>query len=87
MRTRAGDDRIGAAHHSTEIEELQPEAKPARLLSVHDLADYLQVPIATIYQWRYRGEGPEAFRVGRHLRFDPSDVDRWLRDRKIASSR
>jgi excisionase family DNA binding protein len=50
------------------------------------LADALQVPVATIYRWRHRGEGPDSIRVGRHLRFDPADVARWLDDRKAVSA-
>jgi excisionase family DNA binding protein len=51
-----------------------------QLLTV-DLADYLGVPVATIYAWRYRRQGPPGFRVGRHLRFRWSDVERWISDR------
>ena len=47
---------------------------PDRLLSVKDLADYLGVPVATLYQWRYRREGPLGFRVGRHIRYRWTDV-------------
>lgn len=42
-------------------------------------------PVATIYQWRYRGEGPEAIRIGRYLRFDPRDVKKWIDDRKMVT--
>jgi excisionase family DNA binding protein len=52
-----------------------------RLLSVQDLADYLGVPVATIYTWRHRGHGPPGFRVGRHLRFRTSDVTKWINQR------
>ena len=52
-----------------------------RLLTVQDLADCLGVPVATIYAWRYRRRGPPGFRVGRHLRFRWSDVERWISDR------
>ncbi len=58
-----------------------------RLLTVEELADYLGVPVATIYAWRYRGEGPPGFRVGRHLRFRQSDVEQWIRGRLETSSR
>ena len=51
------------------------------LLSVEDLADYLDVPVATVYAWRYRRQGPPGFRVGRHLRFRWSDVEHWIEDR------
>jgi excisionase family DNA binding protein len=44
-----------------------------RLLTVQDLADYLGVPVATIYAWRHR-QGPPGFRVGRHLRFRWNDI-------------
>lgn len=49
-----------------------------RLLTVEDLADYLNVPVATVYAWRYRRQGPPGFRVGRHLRFRQGDVEQWI---------
>ena len=49
-----------------------------RLLSVDDLAAYLDVPVKTIYAWRHRSTGPRGFRVGRHLRFRWADVEEWL---------
>ena len=52
-----------------------------RLLTVEDLAEYLGVPVATLYAWRYRNVGPPGFRVGRHLRFRWSDVERWIEGR------
>lgn len=48
------------------------------LMSVEDLAARLQVSVATIYQWRYRGEGPRGIRIGGRVRFDPADVADWL---------
>ncbi len=38
-------------------------------MSVQELADFLDVPVKTIYAWRYHGEGPRGFRIGRHVRF------------------
>jgi excisionase family DNA binding protein len=49
-----------------------------RLFTVEDLADYLDVPIATIYAWRYRRQGPAGFRVGRYVRFRRGDVEQWI---------
>jgi excisionase family DNA binding protein len=51
---------------------------PDRLLSIPELADYLGVPIATIYRWRYMRDGPAGYRVGRHVRYRVIDVERWL---------
>ncbi|MEN8041342.1 MAG: helix-turn-helix domain-containing protein [Actinomycetota bacterium] len=59
---------------------------PDRLLTVEDLAEYLGVPVATLYAWRYRRQGPPGFRVGRHVRFRWSDVEAWIEDR-IAQTR
>ena len=49
-----------------------------RLMTVEEVADFLGVPVATLYQWRHKGTGPVAFRVGRFLRYDPGDVRVWL---------
>ena len=57
-----------------------------RLLTVEDLAEYLGVPVTTVYAWRYHSQGPPGFRVGRHLRFRRSDVEGWIEDR-IAQTR
>lgn len=52
-----------------------------RLLTAEDLAAFLDVPIKTLYAWRYRGEGPVGFRVGKHVRYRWTDVEQWIRDR------
>ncbi|MFV1962996.1 MAG: helix-turn-helix transcriptional regulator [Acidimicrobiia bacterium] len=52
-----------------------------RLLTVDDLAEYLGVPVATIYAWRYHRQGPPGFRVGRHLRYRWADIEEWISDR------
>lgn len=48
------------------------------LLSIEDLAEYLGIPVTTIYDWRVDGKGPCAVRVGRHLKFAVSDVKAWI---------
>jgi hypothetical protein len=40
---------------------------PDRLLSIPELADYLGVPVATIYRWRYTRDGPVGYCIGRHV--------------------
>ncbi|MDR6862835.1 excisionase family DNA binding protein [Phycicoccus sp. 3266] len=52
--------------------------------TVKDVAAYLSVPVQTIYDWRWKHEGPPAYRIGRHLRFRESDVFAWL-DSKTAA--
>jgi excisionase family DNA binding protein len=53
----------------------------SRLLSTEEVARILVVPINTLYCWRYKGTGPKALRVGKHLRYRLSDVLAWLEDR------
>jgi predicted DNA-binding transcriptional regulator AlpA len=53
-----------------------------RLWTAEETAAYLQIPKATLYQWRYLGIGPKAGRVGRHLRYDPEDVKAWFRNQQ-----
>jgi predicted DNA-binding transcriptional regulator AlpA len=35
-------------------------------------------PEQTLYHWRWQGIGPKAIKIGRHLRYNPADVARWL---------
>lgn len=55
--------------------------RPEKLLTVEDLADYLAVPVATIYAWRYHRQGPLGFRVGKHVRYRWVDVEEWIENR------
>ena len=50
----------------------------SRLLSTDEVARLLVVPVTTLYTWRYKGTGPRAFKVGKHLRYRLSDVMEWL---------
>lgn len=50
----------------------QPMATP------QEVADYLKVPLETVYAWRRRRTGPRASKVGVHLRYRWADVEAWL---------
>jgi hypothetical protein len=52
---------------------------PEPLLTPEELVTYLKLPaVETLYQWRVRGVGPKASKVGRHLRYRLRDVELWL---------
>ena len=55
------------------------------LPGVGELAEYLGVPVQTIYDWRLSGRAPRAFKLGKHLRFAVSDVQEWLEERHETS--
>lgn len=58
----------------------------AQLLTPAEVAQQLQVPVATLYGWRTRGKGPEGIRVGKHLRYRQEDLDTWLDAMRDTSS-
>ena len=49
-----------------------------RLWTIREVSAFLGIPVATLHQWRYLGTGPEAYRVGKHLRYSPVAVQAWL---------
>lgn len=48
------------------------------LLSINELADYLGVPVSTIYDWRTNGKGPRAYRFGKRIMFGVTDIHAWM---------
>ncbi len=48
------------------------------LLSAEELADFLGVPLNTVYIWNHRHQGPRAHKVGRNLRYRWPEVEAWL---------
>jgi excisionase family DNA binding protein len=59
----------------------------SRLLRPDEVADRLQVPVATLYRWKYLGCGPAALRVGRHLRFTAEAVEAFIAARAAEAKR
>ena len=66
-------DKGKRAAHTADSETTLPE-----IATVHEVADYLQIPVTTIHRWRARGKGPRAFMAGRLLRYRRSDVFAWI---------
>ena len=55
------------------------------LIGVAELARLLGVPEATVYGWNHKGTGPRPIRVGKYVRYAPSEVRRWI-DSQTASA-
>ena len=49
-----------------------------QLITTAELSAFLSIPTSTLRQWSYHGTGPKPLRVGRHLRYEPAEVRRWL---------
>lgn len=53
-----------------------------RLLTLVELSEMLGIPVDTLYGWRHRGEGPQGYRIGRHVRYRRATVEAWLEGRR-----
>ena len=54
------------------------QGEPDPLLTPQQVARWLGKPLATLYAWRSRGQGPRGIRVGNALRYRRSEVEQWL---------
>ena len=51
-----------------------------RLRDSQWLADFLDVPVKTVFAWRHRRVGPPGYRIGKHVRYREADVLAWLEE-------
>lgn len=66
---------------------MSADAQTERLLSPAEVAQYLGIPLQTLYHWRSRGQGPVGMKVGRFVRYDPAEVRAWLQTRRDTRER
>ncbi len=50
------------------------------LLTLHEVAELLRVPDATVRWWRTQHIGPSSFKIGRHVRYFRAEVLRRIRE-------
>ena len=55
-----------------------PAEGSERLMTLLEVSQLLGVPVATLYRWRHRGEGPTGYRIGRHVRYRRAAVEAWI---------
>src|SRR3954449_1189166 len=55
---------------------------PKDWMTPKDLADWLGVPVKSVYVWNQNGTGPYATRIGKHCRFSRPAVIAWLAERE-----
>ena len=49
------------------------------LLTIDEVAEFLNLPKQRLYAWRYQGKGPPAIALeGRLLRWRVEDLENWL---------
>ena len=52
-----------------------------KLMTLAEVADYLQIALRTAYGWVKEGKLP-GFKVGNAWRFDRADIDKWVATKK-----
>jgi len=57
----------------------RPDDEIGDLLTLHEVAELLRVPEATLRYWRHCKTGPKSYKIGRHVRYRRQDVYSWLR--------
>lgn len=63
---------------------VEPQTTKETLLTIETLAEYLSVPLSSIYTLRSRGKLPPAFKVGTLVRWPKSRIDKWLAEQDEA---
>jgi excisionase family DNA binding protein len=82
-RDRSHDARSSSRTRDAATDTPEPPAHSSRqLVTIDELSEWLQVPKQTVYKWRSCGSGPRALRIGKHVRFEIADVERWLVDHR-----
>ena len=79
-RRTIGESAAGQSQSVTATED------PGRLMTLNEVSDLLGVPVATLYRWRHRGEGPPGYRIGRHVRYRRATIEEWIEARADARS-
>ena len=60
--------------------------KSDELIGPEALAEYLGIPLLSIYIMNSKGTGPRRIKIGKHVRYRRTDVDAWLNGKAIESA-
>ncbi|MGM7422475.1 helix-turn-helix transcriptional regulator [Cellulosimicrobium sp. CpK407] len=64
---------------------MSKDVEPEPLVDAAWVGRVLGVSRSTVYEYVARGDGPPAYRLGKHIRFQRADVLQWVADRKVRS--
>ncbi len=57
-----------------------------KLLTAEAVAEWTGLSLDTLAQWRSQGRGMPYLKIGRAVRYDPSDVQEYLRGCRVSVS-
>jgi excisionase family DNA binding protein len=79
MPVASNDERTATVGITQPQEHLvRPFQDSERLMTLLEVSQLLGVPVATLYGWRHRREGPAGYRIGRHVRYRRAAVEAWI---------
>jgi excisionase family DNA binding protein len=58
-----------------------------KMITIEEFAEALGVPVQTVYSWNSQGVGPRYVKVGKHCRFRPAEIQKWLESRTVDRQR
>ncbi len=58
----------------------------AHLLREQEVAEILNVEVATLRRWRWAGQGPQFIKVEAAVRYDPQDLENYIANRVRTST-
>lgn len=56
--------------------------KQAEFLTRDEAAEYLGVSVPTMARWASKAVGPSFYKVGRHTKYRPQDLDAFIESRR-----
>lgn len=49
-----------------------------KLIGIEELAEWLGLPKKTIEWLNYKGTGPKRYKIGKRVKYKPSEVQEWI---------
>ena len=63
------------------------DAGTVEIVGTSVAADIIGVAPGTLRYWRYLDQGPQSFRVGKHVKYRRVDIDAWLERQLLSTAR
>ncbi|HZC73347.1 MAG TPA: helix-turn-helix domain-containing protein [Jatrophihabitans sp.] len=57
------------------------------LMTTREVAELMRRPQETLRFWRFIGQGPRSFKLGRAVVYERADVFTWIAEQKAATER
>jgi predicted DNA-binding transcriptional regulator AlpA len=63
----------------------EPYAAPEPYVAPETVVAFLELKsVRVLYGWNYEGDGPPAYKIGKHLRYRLSEVDEWAEAKRAS---